>query len=279
MTPTDLGIIIIFLMVGYAILQGTTWAVRRLLKLDSNEREQLLQNQINSLTNEVEEYKKKVANLERQVQVLVTLQEETAGKFTKLQDAYNIIVNENMHLQNEVVNLAGIRKVKAEKVLFVIIGSDDSGLSLDLASIRAVQSETGLEIKEIVNPTPGSLKRELDQARSFNNQIYLHMAVRADEGGYQLGFQVVDATWLSSILNDVIVLLVAGTDSSYIGEFLGVVPYVVTMSGGVANRDAALFSRAFWTEIGKGIGPTRALKRALDKSPNIKDQIVAHWND
>lgn len=279
MTPTDLTTIILLIIGGFVVLQTMTWVVRRWLKLDSSEREQKLQIQIDHLTREVEQYKQKVMTLEKQLEVFVGQYEETAGRLARVQETNNVVVAENVQLKSEIVNLAGVKRVKAEKILFVVIGSDDAGLSLDLATARAVQSETGLEIREITNPTAGSLKRELDRARNQKNQIYLHMAVRSDKDGYQLGNQIVDAAWLSGILNDVIVLLVAGADSSYIGEFLGVVPYVITMSGNVNHRNAAIFSRAFWTEIGKGIGPTRSLKRALDKSPDIKDQIVSHWAD
>ena len=140
--------------------------------------------------------------------------------------------------------------------------------------------ETGIEVKELVGPTPGVLKRELERVRGRKVQIYVHMAIFSDKEGYQLGGQIVDVNWLSTILQDVLVLLVAGADSSYVGEFLGVVPYVVTVEGGVPTRELSSFSRLFWSEIARGIGPGRALKRALDKSaPEVKDKIVKYWQE
>lgn len=289
MTPSELGTVIAFIVTGFVALQAITWIVRRWLKLDSSEREQVLQMQINDLNQKIkhqdekiEDYEKEVEDLRRQVRIMVAQYEEAIGKLGRLQEAYDQSMETNRQLREQVNNLSSgyvMRDSRPEKILLVLVGSPDAGLSLDLATLRAVRTETGLEIQEITDPTPEKLKRALDRARMKQDHIYLHMAVKADKEGYLIGDTIVDAIWLSSILTNVIILVVAGTDSDNVGDFLGVVPYVVTMSGGISHRDASIFSRAFWTEIGKGIGPSMALRRALDRSPGtIREKVVSHWN-
>lgn len=280
MNPTEIVTTLLFIVVGFVILQGLTWGVRRLLKLDNNERELLLQRQLDKLQKEGESQRTEIESLRNQVKIIVQQYEETAAKYVKLNETCDALIKENASLRTEIVNLAGAKEIRSDKILFVVIGSEDIGLTFDLASIRAVRSETGFEIKELINPTPGSFKRELDLARAKKNQVYVHMAIRSDKDGYQLGNQIVDLTWLSSILEDVVVMLVAGADSSYIGEFLGVVPYVLTVEGSIPSRDMASFSRLFWAEIGRGMGPSKALKRALLKSSaEVKERIVSHWTE
>jgi hypothetical protein len=71
---------------------------------------------------------------------------------------------------------------------------------------------------------------------------------------------------------------VAGSDSTEVGEFLGIIPYVITMSDKLPSRDAARFTRHFWTEIGNGIGPTLGLQRALEASPGrMSEYVKRHW--
>lgn len=277
--PTSLTAIV-YIVIGFAILQGLTWIARRYFKLDGNERELILQAKVGSLEKQVADQIVEIENLRNQVKIIVQQYQETLTKYARLSETCEALTVENEKLSREVANLADSKIIPSDKILFVVIGSEDSSLTLDLASIRAVKMETGFEVKEMVAPTPGVLKRELERARGRKVKIYMHMAVFSDKQGYQLGTQVVDVNWLSSILQDVIVLVVAGADSSYVGEFLGVVPYVVTVDGGVPSRELSTFVRLFWSEIGNGIGPGRALKRAVDKAaPEIKEKIVKHWED
>lgn len=282
MTPAELVVVLAFIVSGFVVLQVLTWIVRRWLKLDSNEREQLLQNQINDLSDKVADYEKEVEDLRRQVRIMVAQYDEAIGRLAKLQELYDATVDTNRQLREQISNLTAGNVVsfnRPDKILMVLVGSKNSELSLDLATLRAVRTETGMEIHEITDPTPEKLKRTLDRARMKQDHVYLHMAVNADSQGYEIGPEIVDSTWLSSVLSNVLVLVVAGTDSDQVGDFLGVVPYVVTVAGGVTHRDAAIFSRVFWTEIGKGIGPTMALRRALERSPSaIREKIVCHWD-
>lgn len=281
MNPTDIAVVVVYMIVGFTGLQILTWVVRRWLKLDSTEREQILQAQMNKLSDKVEDYEEEIEHLKKQVKIMVEKYEEAVGRLVKLQEQYDVSVESNRQLREQLNNLSSgylMRDNRPNKILLVLIGSGDVGLSLDLATLRAVRTETGMEIQEISDATPEKLKRALDRARMRQDHIYLHMAIKTDADGYQIGTDIVDATWLSSILNGVLVLVVAGTESDQIGDFLGVVPYVITMSGSLSHHDAAMFSRSFWTEIGRGIGPSLALRRALDRqSGTVRERVVSHW--
>lgn len=276
------GFLFLLFIAAYVILNGISAFLQKFLKIDRSEREQLLQNQLSHLSEKIGDYESEISDLRKLVKLLQTQYEEMVGKYKELQHVHEEARQESQSLREQLNNLSQgyiMRDTHPNKVLIVCVGSPDKGLGLDLATIRAVRTDTGLEIQTIQDPSPDNLKKFLDRARMKQDHIYVHLAVKADKEGYQLGETIVDASWLSSVLNGAIVLLVAGADSDNVGDFLGVVPYVITMSGGVTHRDAAIFSRLFWTEIGRGIGPSLALTRALDRSPGtIREQIVSHWN-
>lgn len=272
-------LLLLFIALATYGLQFVTWLVRKyVFNIDNSERREILQAEFENLKKEHTDQQSKIMDLEKQNKIFVQNYENVVGRLSELQKKYDLLLRANKELQEQVEVLSRTSTVetsKREKVLYVVVGSGDAGLSLDLASIRAVETETGLDVQHIKDPQPESIERKLAVARREKSHIYLHLSVKADSEGYLIGDKIVDATWLSGILDGVLVLLVAGTDSDYVGEFLGVVPYVVTMRGGVGNREAAIFSRAFWTEIGRGIGPSLALKRALAKSPEmLQDKII-----
>lgn len=286
--------IAIFILLAFFFLQIIVYAARVFFKLDRTEREEVLQQQIDSLTLEVEKQniqiikdKEELEKVRRQADIFAERYEEVVKKMAKLQELYdalklsNDMLKEQLSrslLKDDAAASPSLRDLSSPNVLLVVVGSEGSNLSLDMASAYAVQEETGLKVETLSEASPDNLVRFLDRARTKGNHIYMHMAVKANEKGYQIGDQLVDAIWLASNLNGVIVLLVAGSDSDYVGEFLGVVPYVITMTGNVSNREAAIFSRIFWTEIGRGMGPNLALKRALDQSSNrVRQSIVSYW--
>lgn len=277
MTFSDWVALVVVVVILYSFLTLLVFLFRKHLALDVDEREKQLQNQLNQLQKELVDANREIESLRKQVNFLVEQNEESVRKMVQVEQL-------NEDLKGELENFrrstySGSMLESPQRILIVVIGSEDGGLSLDLASIRAVKTDTGLDIQTVSDVTPENLKKVLDSAKRRNNHIYVHMSVKADREGYLIGSRIVDVAWLSSILDGVIVLLVAGADSSYVGEFLGVVPYVVSMRGDIAHRDAALFARAFWTEIGRGMGPSMALRRALDHSPvTIRDNVVAHWN-
>lgn len=282
------GFLLILMLVAYVVMRVIDNLIQRYLKIDKTEKEQILQNKLQELTSKVKEYEREVDSLRQQIKLLLAQYTDISGKYKELENTYNTAKQDAQSLRDQLGSFSqGYNNpsssthfpARSNKVLIVCIGSSDAGFALDLASIRAVRTETGIEIQQVNDPTPENLKNIIDRARAKQEHIYLHLAIKSDKNGYQIGPHIVDANWLSSILNGVLVLVVAGTDSDHIGDFLGVVPYVVTMSGSVVHREAAIFSRIFWTEIGKGIGPTLAFRRALERSPGtVREFVVSHWD-
>lgn len=146
-------------------------------------------------------------------------------------------------------------------------------------SLRAVERETGMDFRRVRDATFAKIKRYLDQAR-INGRPYtkVHMAVHAGEGGVFLGPERIDGLKFSEILDGVEILLIAGCEGNVIGDWIGRVPYVVTISEQVANEDASLFARAFWTQIGKGKNADDSVSVALNLAPSGMDEYVEkHW--
>jgi hypothetical protein len=80
------------------------------------------------------------------------------------------------------------------------------------------------------------------------------------------------------LLDGVEILVIAGCESSEIGDLLGVVPYVVTMSNRVEHKDAAAFTRRWWSAIGRGLEPDEAWSEAIERSPSgMSEYVVRHW--
>lgn len=260
--------------------------IQRYLKLDRTEREEVLQSQIDAMGDKQNEYENDTASLKNHIKFLLRQYDDLVVENAKCKEEYAKAQREIGILQEQVKALtiqsqqpAVEAAVSAQRTLVVCTATDDPNFALDLASLRAVRTDTGMEISLVKEPSPDNLKKMLDRLRARGGPFYLHLAIRTDKDGFQIGNQVVDANWLSSILDGVIILLVAGSDSDSIGDFLGVVPYVVTLNGNVQHRDVALFSRLFWIEIGRGLGPSLALKRASDRSPSsIRESLQSHWD-
>jgi len=267
------------------VMQVLSPFIQRLLKLDKTERERILQSQIDQMSDKQDEYESDSVTLKGHIKLLLKQYEELVVENNKLKDDNIKAQAEIVELQKQVALLNQQSQtpiveavaVSSQRTLVVCTATDDPNFALDVASLRAVRTDTGIEISQVKEPSPDNLKRMLDRLRARGGPFYLHLAIRTDKDGYQIGGKVVDANWLSSILDGVIVLLVAGSDSDSIGDFLGVVPYVITLAGDVQHRDVALFSRLFWLEIGRGVGAGLALKRALERSPSsIREAVQSH---
>lgn len=169
-------------------------------------------------------------------------------------------------------------------VLIAAIGAEaesatvDNSLSLDLAALRAVYTATGLAFIRIKDATFEKLRIVLNRARLNRQQVNLHLAVHSSPVGIELGGELIDAERLSEILDGVQILVLAGCQSSEIGDYLGVVPFVITMLEDVTHTDAALFSLAFWTEIGLNNTPETALRNAFKRAPSgMSEYVTHHW--
>ena len=168
--------------------------------------------------------------------------------------------------------------IKDQPILLICTG-DDSALAIDLAMMRRVQMKTGMPFHRIVSVTRDTFDAYLRRERSLGRQVkYLHLSVHANSNGVQFADGEVDGNWLSERLSGVEVLLLAGCEGDTVGDWLGVVPYVVTLSEAITHEDAATLTQHFWTGIGNGLKPSDALERALTLCPPVVGEYVTkHW--
>lgn len=188
-------------------------------------------------------------------------------------------------VQNLVLELEGVRQAQTElrvavnqRRLLLVLGSDER-FNIDLAAMRAVRAKTGLEFVRVQNATAEKVERHLDRARALGDVFeYVHIATHGNEKGIELGGQLLTWDWLSGVLDGVQVLVIASCESSLVGDWLGVVPYVVTVGESVSNEDAGRFTQAFWMEIGRGVAPADAYDSALGRcSAQMREFVIAHW--
>jgi hypothetical protein len=195
-------------------------------------------------------------------------------------------VNElRMSVQNLVTELDGVRQAQAQlsqavhsRRLLLVLGSERR-VNVDLAAARAVRRQTGLDFVRVQDATAETIERHLDRARALGRPFdYVHIAAHGDRQGVELGGQLVTWDWLSGVLDGVQVLVVAACESTILADWLGVVPYVVSVSERVENEDAGRFAQAFWMEIGRGVAPAEAYDRALARCPaQMREFVIAHW--
>lgn len=270
----------VFVVAAIGLVNVFRIGLSQWLKWDIGEKERLLQQRLTEMSYECEKYKEEVSDLRRQIKLLLSQYDDAIVKLSEITTQYAKAQADSDKLRKELQQMKQeIREPgsKGSRILISALGSDDRSFALDSASLWAVNTETGLQFEEI-KATTSKLMESLDRARAKQLIVYLHLAVKSDEKGYQLIDQIVDAGWLAPVLSGVIVLLVAGSDSSTVGDLLGVVPYVITMNDKVSSREAALFSRAFWIEIGRGLGPTQALHQAFNVAPaRMQTMITQHW--
>ncbi|MFN8466317.1 MAG: hypothetical protein U0X20_12240 [Caldilineaceae bacterium] len=167
---------------------------------------------------------------------------------------------------------------KPERYLFVCVG-EDRALMLDLAALRAVRSATNLRFVRLLNATRVRFATTLRRERSFGRPVeLLHLAVHASPAGVEFADGIADADWLSEQLLGVQVMLLAGCEGDSIGDWLGVVPHVVTLSEEISHEDAAILTQHFWHNIGLQKEPGEALNEALALCPPVvSEYVVRHW--
>ena len=166
----------------------------------------------------------------------------------------------------------------AGRTLLVCIGPD-SALMLDLAALRAVRSATGLAFKRIVDTSrprfAGALRRERNLGRPVE---LLHLALHASPDGIEFADGIADGSWLSERLFGVRIMLLASCRGDTIGDWLGVVPHVITLSEDITHEDAAVLTQHFWHNIGTNMEPGAALDEALTHCPPaVSEYVVRHW--
>lgn len=160
-------------------------------------------------------------------------------------------------------------------ILLVVIGGD-AKLKIDLATLRAVKRITGMNFTRLLNARFSDFHRVMSEARlSGKPYKYILFSVHSGDMGIQLD-TVIDAEELSAEVQDAEVLMIAGCESSNMGQWLGVVPYVITLREEVPMDDASRFVEAFWTSVGNGDTPEKAFYTAVDKVPTVGEYAELH---
>jgi hypothetical protein len=164
------------------------------------------------------------------------------------------------------------------RTLLVCIGPE-SALMLDLAALRAVRSATGLAFKRLIDATRPKFAELLRRERGLGRPVeLLHLALHASPEGVQFADGVADGNWLSERLFGVRIMLLASCRGDSIGDWLGVVPHVITLSEDISHEDAAVLTQHFWHNIGLNMEPGAALDEALTHCPPaVSEYVVRHW--
>ena len=225
-------------------------------------------------------YSVNVSSCEEQI---AAMRAEYELEIAKLRERVDFLLAE---LQRSGIRIAELKKKITEKTsnvfrlerksLLVALASDVAGW-MDLAATRA--QPVGLTVSRINGVTKARLKRYIDRGRMYNRPVeLLHIGAHAGANGIRFDDEIADDDWLSEHLAGVRVLLIAGCSADTLGDWLGVVPYVVTMAEDVADDDAAKFARAFWAEIGAGNDPDTALNAAFVRAPSgMEEYVERHW--
>jgi len=151
---------------------------------------------------------------------------------------------------------------------------DDPALRIDLQVLREVE-QYGWRVTRLFPATKEKLKALLDRYRVNGRPLEnLHIAVRSSEAGLAFGDELVTSGWLSANLKNVKVLLINGCNSDQLGDWLGIVPVVLTMREEISHDDAALFARLFWVALASGQTPDDAYYHAILLSPQGVAEFV-----
>jgi len=219
---------------------------------------------------EEEALEKRISDLERDIQALQRM-------LTQKQNEIDRLTERIRQLENGVVLPVEptARQRRRRPVLVLGIGTDRM-LEADLVALRGVHE---LQLAVLRDVSRRSMEALLERHRANGFPVrYLHLAVHACDDGLAFADGLADGLWLSRHLSGVEVLVIAGCQSAEVGDLLSVVPYTITMRDEIDNRDASIFSRAFWTEIGHGASVDAALAEALRRSPSVVTEMVeAHW--
>jgi len=221
-----------------------------------------------------------VAKLRSTVDVLMADRLKDQKRISELEDELREAKHRITELETILANNHVLSK-NSRKSLLVVIGPDPN-LQIDLVALRKVKTHTGLDFSRRLSATKEMLQADLSRARVAGSPIpYVHISAHMGPGGVQLsdgkgGIDLVGGAELSEILQDVQVLVMAGCESTVIGDLLGVVPYVITLKEEVTHTDAMNFTDVFWREIGSGATPDKAFYTAIDRVPAVSEFAELH---
>lgn len=167
---------------------------------------------------------------------------------------------------------------KTNGSLLVCLGPDPA-LHIDLAMARRVRAETKISVRVIKECTSTALEAHLRRERDHLRPVrWLHLACHGGPNGVAFADGLADGAWLSTYLQGIQVLLVAACQGESVGEWLAVVPHVVTFADNVSHGDAAVFAKSFWRAIAGGSTADEAVNTALRHSPeHVGEFLVRHW--
>ena len=167
---------------------------------------------------------------------------------------------------------------RGRRTLLVCVGPD-SALMLDLAALRAVRSATGLKFSAFSTPRGPSLPRHCGaSAASGGRSSCCTWRSMPRRRGWNSRDGVADGNWLSERLFGVRIMLLASCQGDSVGDWLGVVPHVITLSEEISHEDAAVLTQHFWHNIGLSMEPGPALDEALTHCPPaVSEYVVRHW--
>jgi hypothetical protein len=167
---------------------------------------------------------------------------------------------------------------QSPKKLLALTGPDPA-LSIDIAALRTAKADAGLDFQRLEHATRDDLDAYLRRERSHGRPVrYVHIASHAGSAGIQFADGLADGAWLSAMLQGVQVLVLAGCKSDRIGDWLSVVPHVVSLADKISHQDAAILTQHFWSGIARGLKPDEALDGALARcSPVVSEFVVRHW--
>lgn len=241
------------ILVGLAAL---VFAIRQ--QRSDNERRR--RNSTLYLTRE-QELEQRVATLERDIASLQRMLTEKQNEIDTLKERIRQLERDNQPPQQRL----------RREILVVGYGADKM-LEEDVAALRGVRE---FQLSVLRDVSKASLATLLERHRARGEPVrFLHLAVHAGPAGLIFSDGLADGLWLSRQLSGVAVLLVAGCESDRVADLLAVVPAVVSMRDEINNRDASIFSRAFWTAIGQGKPPNVAVEYAIERSPTVVGEMV-----
>lgn len=220
-----------------------------------------------SAADQTAELERKVATLERDVSSLQRMLVEKQNEIDQLRERIRQL---ERGVTTEIVSPSDAKR----SILLVGVGNDVI-LQEDLAQLRRVQAQTNLRLSRLVPVSKKNLERTLERHRAAGQSVrYLHLAVHSSPDGLLFEDGIASGMWLSEHLAGVEIAVLAGCSNDQVADFLTVVPTVVSMREDVDNRDASLFTRAFWLAVGQGLDANEAFERALQRAPATVGEFV-----
>ena len=220
------------------------------------------------------------ANLTQAVAVL-SQQLAAATKRIEAQDVIIVTLQARVSELEALITLAGAAnkaKLLTTPVLLALGADHGIELEVDLAAWRYVKRVSNLDYTVLRRATMLSIESVLNTWRE-NGLPIRHMQLSGHMGpdGIELADGMVTAAKLSGLLDGVEVLLLAGCEASMIGEFLRVVPAVLSVREPLSDVDSARLTRVFWALIGNSVPPGAAFVETKARLPSrLAEMLELH---